>query len=405
VNTGTIVLGMPRARRRRRSAARRGWSRTLTLFLILTVATVVIVGSLVEVHAQSDDFRTSTDTGYAQLATLVAEASDQTAAQLAQLMQTAPQLPVSQVPQSARAEVEQGLDRAVDATSDQATRAAGLVPPQPSGAVSARFTQVMDERAEATADLRASIDQLLGISPAPIAGAPNSVTTSAPSPGSTVARAAAAMGSAGLRFEGADDSYRALVAYVRRQHLPVALPSSVWVPAPVENAPLGSAQLAATASAMASSPALVPVHQLVITALGLSPPAVASGGPGIVGDGCRDPGSAVPGPAPTVLPPTSTVSVGLTITNCGTITETGVVVNQNLTIADPAGTAPPPVDARGGKDQQRVTLASGSSVALTMPSLTVAGGHLYLLDVSVAVPTDQANPAGTTQQFLLQITD
>ena len=77
---------------------------------------------------------------------------------------------------------------------------------------------------------------------------------------------------------------------------------------------------------------------------------------------------------------------------------------QTLAVADPAGTAPPPVDARGGKDQQRVTLASGSSVALTMPPLTVAGGHLYLLDVSVAVPTDQANPAGTTQQFLLQIT-
>jgi hypothetical protein len=212
------------------------------------------------------------------------------------------------------------------------------------------------------------------------------------------------MGSAGRRFEGADDSYRALVAYVRHQHLPVALPSSVWVPAPVENAPLGSVRLAATASAMASSPALVPVHQLVITALGLSPPAVASGGPGIVGDGCSDPRSVVPGPAPTVLPPAATVSVGVTVTNCGTVTETGVVVNQTLAVADPAGTAPPPVDARGGKDQQRVTLASGSSVALTMPPLTVAGGHLYLLDVSVAVPTDQANPAGTTQQFLLQIT-
>jgi hypothetical protein len=395
---------MPRARRRRRSAARRGSSRTLIPILILTVATVVIVGSVVEVHAQSDDFRTSTDTGYAKLATLVAEASDQTGAQLAQLMQSAPQLPVSQVPESARAQVEQGLDRAVDATSDQAARATGLVPPQPSGAVSARFIQVMDERAEATSDLRAIIDRLLGMSPAPIAGAPTSATPSAPSPGSTVDQAAAAMGGAGQRFEEADDSYRSLVAYVRHQHLPVALPSSVWVPAPVEDAPLGSAQLAATASAMASSPALVPVHQLVISALGLAPPAVASGGPGIVGDGCSDPRSVVPGPAPTVLPPTSTVSVGLTVTNCGTVTETGVVVSQALSIADPAGTPPPPVHARGGKDQQRVTLASGSSVALTMPSLTVAGGHLYLLVVSVAVPTDQADPAGTTQQFVLQIT-
>ena len=270
--------------------------------------------------------------------------------------------------------------------------------------MSARFTQVMDERAQATADLRASIDQLLGMSPAPIPGAPTSVTPSAPPPGSTVAVAAAAMGNAGQRFEGADDAYRSLVAYAHRQHLPVALPSSVWVPAPVESAPLGSARLAATASAMASSPALVPVHQLVITALGLTPPAVASGGPGLVGDGCGDPRSVVPGPAPTMLPPTGTVSVGLTVTNCGTVTEAGVVVSQTLSIADPAGTAPPPVGARGAKDQQRVTLVSGSSVALTLPSLTVAAGHLYLLDVSVAIPTGQVNPAGATQQFLLQIT-
>ena len=395
---------MPRARRRRRSAARRGSSRTLIPILILAVATVVVVGSLVEVHAQSGDFTTSTDTGYAKLATLVAEDSNQTGTQLAQLMQSAPQLPVGQVPQSARAQVEQGLDQAVDSTADQATRAANLVPPYPSGTVSARFTQVMDERAQATSALRAAIDRLLELSPAPIAGAPTSVTPVSPATGSTVTQAAAAMGAAGLGFEGADAGYRDLLAYVRHHHLPVDLPASVWVPAPTDSAALGSTRLAATASAMASSPALVPVHQLVITALGLSPTAVASGGPGTVGDGCSDPGSLVPGPAPTVLPPTGTVTVALTVTNCGTATESGVVVSQTLAVADAAGTAPPPVGARGGKSLQRVTVASGSSLALTLPPLAVAEGHLYLLDVSIAVPADQTNLAGTSQQFLLQIT-
>lgn len=51
-----------------------------------------------------------------------------------------------------------------------------------------------------------------------------------------------------------------------------------------------------------------------------------------------------------------------------------------------------------------MTVASGSSLALTLPPLAVAEGHLYLLDVSIAVPADQANLAGTSQQFLLQIT-
>ena len=74
-----------------------------------------------------------------------------------------------------------------------------------------------------------------------------------------------------------------------------------------------------------------------------------SGGPGIVGDSCSDPVSAVPGPTPAVLPPTKTVQVSMTVTNCGTVLESGVVVSQTLTPvgAGRLGGSPRPASAAG----------------------------------------------------------
>jgi hypothetical protein len=69
----------------------------------------------------------------------------------------------------------------------------------------------------------------------------------------------------------------------------------------------------------------------------------------------------------------------------------------------PAGSAPPPAEQRGGTTRAKVTLRSGTSAALTMPALAVAGGYDYELSLAVAIPP-QANPAGSTQKFLIQIT-
>ena len=213
------------------------------------------------------------------------------------------------------------------------------------------------------------------------------------------------MGAVGVLFERADRLYGNLQAYVRTRRLPIHLPRSVWVPPPVVNAPLGPTQLVATASALSGSVPLVPFHQLVITAVGMEPPAVTVGAPGTVSNNCSAPTSTVPTSTPTVLPPTSSVRVAMTVTNCGTVTESGVVVTQVLTLADPAGTAPPPPAARGGRAQAQVTLLSGSSAAASLPSVIVASGHRYDLDLSIALPPSQAahNPAGSSQQFLLQV--
>jgi hypothetical protein len=414
---------MPRARRRRhRAVAKRGWGRLLLLTLLGALGVVLVVGSLVEIHNQSQQFRTSTTTGYGALATRVVDSSNQTGTQLAVVIDTAPQLsnqaiqlPNQTVPylnlNLARAQLQQGLDQAVSSSTQDASRAAHLVPPAPVGDVSTRFTQVMTDRATAASDIRAAIDQRLGMTPLPVAGAPASSASSAPSsaaPLISIDQAASALSAAGSLLEQADRSYGALVADLRRTRTPIHLPTSAWVPSPVDASPLGAARLGASASLLSASVPLTPFHQMIFTAVGLVPPAVSSPpAAGVVGTGCRanPPVSTVPGSVPTVMPPTGSVSAAATVTNCGTVVESGVGVSETLALADPPGTAPPAAGARGGTSQTTVTLRPGSSIALSLPPSTVAGGHRYLLTLAIAIsPTQVANnPGGSTQQFLLQI--
>ncbi len=367
------------------------------------IALVLVVGSLAEIHAQSRGFRSASDSGYGALAARVVDDSNRTGDQLAALMDSAPGLTNQALPRTARAVLQQGLDDAVAATTQEATRAASLVPPYPSDHVSNQLTQVMAARASGVSDLRTSIDRLLGMTPLPIAGAPTSATAGSSVPLTSPTQAATSMGNAGLAFQQSDVDYRGLVAQIRQQRIPIRLPRSVWVPAPITGASLGSPRLAAAAGVLAGSSELAPFHRLAITAIGLSPPAVSTGGPGLLGEDCVHVKSTTPGSVPTVLPPSSTVTAAVTVTNCGTVPESGVRVSQTLALADPAGTALPAPSTRGSVSRATVALRSGSSKALTLPALAVAPGHTYTLTIAVAVPAGQVNRAGSSQEFLIRI--
>ncbi len=106
-----------------------------------------------------------------------------------------------------------------------------------------------------------------------------------------------------------------------------------------------------------------------------------------------------------VMPPTTSVHPTVTVTNCGTVVEPVVQVTETLALADPPGAGPPPPAAAGGTARVRVSLRSGSSAALSMKPVTVASGHRYTLTFAIALPVSQAanNPAGSTQQLVLQI--
>lgn len=385
--------------------------------VVIAFAAVVVVGSIAEIHAQSGGYRSSVNSGYAELASQVVTSSNRTGRTLATLVDQAPTLSngafspyPSSALRSARAQLQQGLDQAVNDADQEATQAAHLVPPFPTGDISAGFTGVMAARAGAVTRLRTVIDRQLGMSPLAVAGAPVGATPVSSAALLSIGEASSAMGAVGRLLQSADRAYRVLGSSARTQHAPIRLPRSVWVTAPQSSAPLGASQLAALAPALAASGALKPFHQLVITAAGLSPAAVTSGASGTIGTGCGvQAQSTVAGTTPSVLPPTGTLGADLTVTNCGTVEESGETVTETLSLADPAGTALPPQDRRGGtRHVALATIQPGSSVGVTLSPLPVAGGHRYSLGLSVTVPPGQLlNPdgaAGTSQQFLVQIT-
>ena len=372
--------------------------------IAVAVTVVLVGGSLLAVHTQSQGYRTDTTSGYAALADPVAAASTVTGARLSALMAGAPTLTNEQFPFTARGVLQQGLDAAVRQTADQASEASTIASPPPVAGLSGRFTQVMEQRASATEQLRTTIDGLLGMRPLPVAGEPGANTPTGQATLISADQAAAEMAAEGRMLEEADTAYRSLRVTAAAQHPTVRLRPSVWVPPPLSTAPLGSSALGSTATALASSTALVPFHHLVVTAVGLSPPAVPSGGPGTVSTSCITPASTVPGATPTVVPPTSTITALVTVTNCGNVVESGVTVTASAVPADPAGAAPPPAGGQGGRAHAVVAIASGSSTALDLGPLPVADGHHYTVTVSVSLPPGQVDPTGATQEFLVAVT-
>lgn len=389
---------------------------------IVVIVAVVVVGSIAEISAQSAPERQAIDRSYVTLAIKVVDASNQTGVALAKLLASAPTLPNRSLPFTARSQIQQGLDGAVAASDGESSGAASLAPPEPSGGLAPRVAAVFALRAAAVNAIRSAIDGVLGMAPLPIAGAPASsasASTSAPSAPSTApslstAQASGRLASAGSVLQRADRSYAALASDLKRGKVAgagsITMPASVWVTG--STSPLSPSQLGALPAALAASAALVPFHHLVVTAVGLSPAALPSttpndpAGSGLIGVSCGSPASTVPGATPTVLPPTGTVSALVTVTNCGTVTETGITVSETLALADPPGTSAPPSGARGASAHQVVSLLSGSSRALVMPALTVAGGHEYTLTVSLVLSGSQAaqqSPVGTTQEFLLRV--
>ncbi len=362
----------------------------------MAITLVLVVGSLLAVHTRSAGYRSATTAGWAALAGRVAGASEQTGVRLAALMAKAPTLPNRAFPFSARAVLQQGLDEAVQESAVQASEADRTTPPAPEGGLATSFSQVIDARAVATSRLRSAVDQLLGLAPLPVAGAPATTAPAQPPTLISVGQASAQLTAVGRTYVAADAGYRALEVAAGRRHVAALLPPSAWVSAPAATAPLGPDRLGATAQDLASSTTLAAFHHLVVTAVGLSPPAVASGGVGIVATSCIAPKSTVPGTAPTVLPPTTTVVALVTVTNCGTVPEPDVAVSVTVQGADAGASG-------GGVTRATAVLAPGSSAAPVLAPLRVVPGHSYTLTVSVALAPGQVDPAGTTHTFLLKI--
>lgn len=156
---------MSRARRRR--ANRRSVVPTLLTVVAVALVLFLVVASFAEIPARSSAYRTSTNRSFASLAAGVVSESDATGARLAQVMTL---VPSTVLPVVDRAHLQQALDQAAREAAAQAQAGALLVPPQPDASVGPRLAAVLADRSTAVANLRSTVDGLLGMSPAPEIG-------------------------------------------------------------------------------------------------------------------------------------------------------------------------------------------------------------------------------------------
>jgi hypothetical protein len=137
---------------------------------------------------------------------------------------------------------------------------------------------------------------------------------------------------------------------------------------------------------VAASTTLEATHQLVLGAIGITPPALPA-----------PTGVATPGLS--VLSPTTTVTLNVVLSNQGSVDEPHATVKFAL--------APAPAAAGATAVATTVTrttpLAAGRSISLSPVSFHVKAGTSYELTVAIAVPAGQENVANTSLSQVLQI--
>jgi hypothetical protein len=343
--------------------------------LIAAVAVLaLLVGGLTQVSRQSQGYDANSNRSLAAQGSVVAGQSNATASEVRGL--------VGNLQGQTRQSIDTGLDSAVQQTADQAARMDLAAGSSPSGSPGGELEAVFTDRARSVAELRTAIDGFLGMKPIPIADAPATKTSSAPSITSqastlTAGQATNQIAAAGALLTRSDDLYRSVQRSLAATAGHARLPKSVWV----TDAGLWQAGTIATqVDLMATSPTLATSHYLLLRTVRLNPPALptAQGAPATV----------------SALSPTSQIGVTTVLGNDGTADEPHAAVRFTLANQATGATA---------TQVESAALAFGSSVTLPTATFRVKPGTAYVLTVAVILPTGQAATAGTVLQQALQV--
>ncbi len=372
---------MPSLERRRRRLRRlRRLRRPVALGLAAAVVLILLIGGALHAGRASQPYWRDLDRSYAiQVSTVVDQSNDQ-GATLNRLMDT--------ITQIGRQSLQVQLDALVAQAAASADDAAAMSSPSPSGGVGPAVAAALSARASAVAALRQAVDGLLGLTPLPVPGSATASPAAVPGPLWAPGRASSALARVGSSLVAADRSYAA----VRRRLLAAPgharLPGSVWVVVPAAWSGPSMAGLVAAMTAAGSS--LLPVRQLCVLVVGVTPapvPPPASGSlqppPG------PPPGGGCPGPpaaqGPATVPPTSQLGISVVVANVGSVTQGGVRVGATLR---PTGRGAPVSSSR------TVSLQPRTSVAVTLPSLRVSSAASYVLQITLNGAGSPSNPSG-----------
>jgi DNA-binding transcriptional regulator of glucitol operon len=351
---------MPRRRSRRRSVSGR-----LVVLVVVVLVIALLIGGLTQISRQSHAYEATSNRSLVSVGTEVVVQSNATSIELRRLMTDLQTLD--------RSTLQSELDEVVQQAANESSRAS-----RASGSMGAAFASVFLDRAHASSELRSAVDGLLGMHPLPVAGVPVTDTTGASTPtllSST--EATNRIAAAGSLLTQSDQDFHSLRQALVNSYGHAHLPPSVWV----TDAQVWQIGSVATQVDLASmSPSLAATHDLVLRTVRLSPPAL----PTVNGTPT----------GPSVLSPTTTVSVAVVVSNLGSVDEPHASVQLSLT-PQPSGTTVTQVRA--------AAITSGGSVTLDAVTFVVVPGMTYLLTVSIVVPVAQISLDGTSLQKVLEI--
>lgn len=334
------------------------------------VVAAVLIGGVARIGPRSGPFRTSVNRSFGAQGAVLVDLSNATGASLRRLM--------GAMPDQGRQALQVDLDDVTAQAGDQAARAAALAS---NGGVEGRFATVLADRAQSADEVRSAIDGLLGLRPLPVPGAP-----AAPATGAAAAallsstQATDRIAAAGRLLAQADRSYQVVRRSLATMAGHARLPTSRWITT-ASTWQIGA--LATQVDLVAASTTLAAVHQLGLSVVQITPPAVPS-----------PTGVATPGVS--VLSPTQTVVLSVVLTNDGTVDEPHASVTFTLTRL-PTGTTTTTTARRAA------SVLAGRSVSLAPVTFAVKPGNSYQLTVAIAVPAGQTVAAGTTFEEGLQI--
>lgn len=332
------------------------------------VAAAVLVGGVARIGPRSGPFDASVNRSFGAQGAVLADESNATGASLRRLM--------GAMQNQDRQTLQANLDAITAQSDDQAARAAALAT---NGSIEGQFVAVFADRARSADEVRSAIDGLLGMRPLAVAGAPKAAATgaTAPTPRSPT-QATDRIAAAGRLLGQADRSYRALRRSLARMAGHARLPSSTWITNPSE---WQLAPVATQVDQVATSTSLAANHQLVLSVVQVTPPAIPSP-------------TGVVTPAVSLLSPTTTVELNVVVSNLGSVDEPHASVKFTLVL---------PSTGAATTVTRVTSVGATRSVSLAPVSFPVKPGRNYQLTVAIALPAGQIAAANSSLSEGLQI--
>ncbi len=346
-------------RRRRRRRLSRAGATALVVALVAVLGVVVLVGSITSVGKESGPYWRDVDQSYAAEMRGLVRQSNATDAELRSV--------VARISGDTRIRLEASLDTLVTTSQSLAREAATVATPAPAAGAGVDITRAMVDRATAIADLRRTVNGLLGM--APLTGPAAGGITTAASARHTLSASAAAdrLGEVSTLLAAADRLYGAGRAALVRAPGHARLPASAWMGHTVALRSGGAQSIVREVTSSRSLAAVADVvlvpHALVLTPAPV-PPAQGSSTPGTLR-----------------LPPTSRLALTAVVADKGNVPEPDVVVEAALQPAHGR-----PVVERS----HRLALTPHADASVALPTFKVLPAARYTLTLRVVSPRTAA---------------